>query len=62
MTQTETPKSSLLGNLTVQILIAMLLGATLGIFIHTNYEVDFAKKFSDTIKIASTVFIGLKNS
>lgn len=59
MTQTETQKSSLLGNLTVQILIAMLLGSTLGIFIHTNYDVDFAKEFSDTIKIAATVFIRL---
>jgi Na+/H+-dicarboxylate symporter len=59
MTQPEIQKSSLLRNLTVQILIAMLLGATLGIFIHTNYEVYFAKEFSDTIKIAATVFIRL---
>ena len=59
MTQTETPKGSLLGNLTIQILIAMLLGATLGIFIHNNYELDFAKEFSDTVKIAATVFIRL---
>jgi Na+/H+-dicarboxylate symporter len=59
MKQTQIKKSSLLGNLTVQILIAMLLGATLGIFIHTNYELDFAKEFSDTVKIAATVFIRL---
>lgn len=59
MMQNETQKSSLLGNLTVQILIAMLLGATLGIFIHNHYQVDFAKEFSDTIKIAATVFIRL---
>ena len=59
MKQTETPKTSLLGNLTFQILIAMLLGATLGIFIHNNYDVDFAKEFSDKIKILATVFIRL---
>lgn len=59
MTQTETKKTSLLGNLTVQILIAMLLGATLGIFIHNNYDVDFGKEFSDKIKMLATVFIRL---
>ncbi len=55
MIQTETPKTSLLGNLTVQILIAMLLGAILGIYIHNNYDVSFAKEFSDKIKILATV-------
>ena len=59
MIQTETPKTSLLGNLTVQILIAMLLGATLGIYIHNHYDVSFAKEFSDKIKILATVFIRL---
>ena len=59
MTQTETKKPSLLGNLTVQILIAMLLGAVLGIYIHNNYDVDFAKEFSDKIKILATIFIRL---
>jgi Na+/H+-dicarboxylate symporter len=59
MNQTETKKTSLLGNLTVQILIAMVLGASLGIFIHANYEVAFAKDFSDKIKILATVFIRL---
>jgi len=59
MTQTETKKTSFLGNLTVQILIAMLLGAILGIFIHDNYDVAFAKEFSDKIKILATVFIRL---
>jgi Na+/H+-dicarboxylate symporter len=59
MTQTTTKKTSLLGNLTVQILIAMLLGATLGIFIHNNYEAIFAKEFSDKIKILATIFIRL---
>jgi Na+/H+-dicarboxylate symporter len=59
MTPTETPKTSLLGNLTFQILIAMLLGATLGIVIHNNFDVNFAKEFSDKIKILATVFIRL---
>ena len=59
MHQTENKKSSLLGNLTVQILIAMLLGASLGVFIHANYEPEFAKEFSDKIKILATVFIRL---
>jgi len=52
MTQTKTPKGSLLGNLTIQILIAMLLGATLGIFIHTNYELDFAKELQNRLESA----------
>ena len=59
MTELETEKSSLLGNLTVQILIAMFLGAILGIYIHNNYDVDFAKEFSDKIKILATIFIRL---
>ena len=59
MKLTETKKTSLSGNLTVQILIAMLLGAILGIFIHNNYDVVFAKEFSDKIKILATVFIRL---
>lgn len=37
----------------------MLLGATLGIVIHNNYDVSFAKEFSDKIKILATVFIRL---
>jgi len=59
MTQTETKKTSLIGNLTFQILIAMVLGAVLGIFIHNNYDVPFAKEFSDKIKILATIFIRL---
>lgn len=59
MIQTETKESSLLGNLTVQILIAMILGAILGIYIHNNYEVAFAKEFSDKIKMLATIFIRL---
>ena len=56
---TETKKPSFIGNLTVQIIIAMLLGAILGIYIHNNYDVSFAKEFSDKIKILATVFIRL---
>lgn len=59
MTPIETKKTSLLGNLTIQILIAMFLGAALGIFIHENYDIEFAKKFSDNIKILATIFIRL---
>src|SRR6187402_1015677 len=59
MTPTNTQKTSLLGNLTFQILIAMLLGAILGIVIHNNYDDVFAKEFSDKIKILATIFIRL---
>jgi len=59
MTQPETKKPSLLSNLTTQIIIAMLLGAILGIYIHNNYDVPFAKEFSDKIKILATIFIRL---
>ncbi|MES2573869.1 MAG: cation:dicarboxylase symporter family transporter [Bacteroidota bacterium] len=59
MMQIETQKRSLVGNLTFQIIIAMLLGATLGIFIHNTYDVSFAKQFSDNIKILATIFIRL---
>lgn len=59
MKTTENKKPSLLSNLTVQIVIAMILGAGLGIFIHNNYDVNFSKDFSDKIKILATVFIRL---
>ena len=55
----ETPKKSLLSNLTFQILIAMVLGAILGIFIHNNYTEEAAKEFSGYIKMLATVFIRL---
>lgn len=55
----QTEKKSLFGNLTFQILIAMLLGAVLGIFIHTNYPAEFAKEFSGYIKMLATIFIRL---
>ena len=62
MNTTEThqeQKKSFLGNLTVQILIAMTIGAILGIFIHNNYSVESAKAFSGYIKMLATVFIRL---
>lgn len=59
MIHTETKKPSLLGNLTVQIIIAMILGAILGIFVHHNYDADSAKAFSGYIKMLATVFIRL---
>lgn len=59
MTTTEVQKTSLWGNLTFQILIAMVIGAVLGVYIHNNFDVDFAKEFSDKIKILATIFIRL---
>ena len=59
MNTTETTKKSIFSNLTFQILIAMLLGALLGIFIHKNYIPEDAKSFSDKIKMLATVFIRL---
>jgi Na+/H+-dicarboxylate symporter len=37
----------------------MLLGAILGIFVHQNYDIDFAKSFSGYVKMLATVFIRL---
>ena len=58
----EIPKSeskSILSNLTVQILIAMVLGGILGVVIHNNYIPEDAKSFSDKIKTLATIFIRL---
>jgi Na+/H+-dicarboxylate symporter len=52
-------QKSIFSNLTFQILIAMIIGALLGIFIHNNYDVDAAKGFSDKIKMLATIFIRL---
>ncbi len=59
MIKPKTIKTPLIGNLTVQIIIAMILGAILGIVIHTHYDIDFAKTFSGYIKMLATVFIRL---
>ncbi|GEP51815.1 C4-dicarboxylate ABC transporter [Flavobacterium noncentrifugens] len=57
--QTETQKTSFFSNLTTQILIAMIVGAILGIFIHNNATPESAKEFSTYIKLLATVFIRL---
>ena len=59
MNNPESKKQSLKGNLTFQILIAMLLGGILGIIIHNNLSQDGAKEFSGYIKLLATVFIRL---
>ena len=59
MNTTEINKKSPLSNLTVQIVIAMLVGALLGIYIHNNLNPEDAKGFSDKIKMLATVFIRL---
>ena len=52
-------KKSFFSHLTVQILIAMLLGALLGNFIHYNYTEEIANDFSGYIKMLATIFIRL---
>ncbi len=59
MKTTSEAKPSIFKNLTVQILIAMLLGALLGIYVHNNYEVVSAKEFSGYLKMLATIFIRL---
>jgi Na+/H+-dicarboxylate symporter len=59
MTSNVEPKKAFFSNLTVQILIAMILGAILGIYIHNNCDTEFAKIFSDKIKMLATIFIRL---
>ena len=57
MDTTQTQKKSFFSNLTVQILIAMVIGAIIGIFVHNNYSPESAKEFSGYIKMLATVFI-----
>src|SRR6478736_1033564 len=59
MTVDQTKKSSLLGNLTFQIVFAMLLGAALGVYIHNNFTLEDATQFSGYIKMLATIFIRL---
>ena len=59
MTTTEIKKPGLLSNLTTQILIAMVVGAVLGIIIHNSSSEESAKVFSDYIKLLATIFIRL---
>ncbi|WP_264564505.1 dicarboxylate/amino acid:cation symporter [Flavobacterium sp. N3904] len=59
MTTTITKKPSFFKGLTGQILIAMLLGAVLGVIIHNSTSVDTAQEFSNKIKMLATIFIRL---
>lgn len=52
-------RTSVLGSLTTQIIIAMILGAVLGVFIFNLGDVTYAKSFSGNIKILATIFIRL---
>ena len=54
-----TKKPSFFSGLTGQILIAMVLGAILGIVIHNSISPEAAQNFSAKIKILATIFIRL---
>ncbi|MEN9323069.1 MAG: C4-dicarboxylate transport protein [Bacteroidota bacterium] len=56
---TPTAKSSIFSNLTTQILLAMILGALIGVIVHTNYDSASATTFSGYIKLLATLFIRL---
>src|SRR5689334_15337107 len=45
--------------LTVYILIAMVLGIGVGYFVHRGSSPEFIKKFSDNIKLLTTIFLRL---
>lgn len=55
----ESPEKQKKSRLTLYILVAMVLGATLGAIVHKNFDADTAAKFSSYIKILATVFIRL---
>ena len=55
----ETKKQSFLSGLTGQIIIAMVLGAILGIILHNSISPEAAQAFSSKIKMLATVFIRL---
>ena len=59
MDTTETSKKSLHSNLTFQILIAVVLGAVLGVFVFKNFDETFRESFSKNIKLLATIFIRL---
>ncbi|SFD17017.1 dicarboxylate/amino acid:cation symporter [Flavobacterium phragmitis] len=56
---TETKKTSFLSGLTGQIIIAMVLGAILGIILHNTISPEAAQAFSSKIKMLATIFIRL---
>lgn len=55
----ESPVKQKKSRLTLYILVAMVLGATLGAIVHQNFDSETATKFSSYIKILATVFIRL---
>jgi Na+/H+-dicarboxylate symporter len=57
--KTETGQKNTRSNLTILILVAMVLGATLGAIIHNTCDEATAANFSSYIKILATVFIRL---
>lgn len=59
MNTNTSKKPSFFSGLTGQILIAMVLGAVLGIVIHNSISPESAQNFSNKIKILATIFIRL---
>jgi Na+/H+-dicarboxylate symporter len=55
----QTTKKPFFKSLTGQILIAMILGAILGVIIHNSIAIESAQEFSNKIKILATIFIRL---
>nr|WP_315172014.1 cation:dicarboxylase symporter family transporter [uncultured Flavobacterium sp.] len=55
----QTSKKPFFKSLTGQILIAMILGAILGVTIHNSVATETAQEFSNKIKILATIFIRL---
>lgn len=55
----QSTKKTFYKSLTGQILIAMILGAILGVIIHNSIAVESAQEFSNKIKILATIFIRL---
>src|SRR5689334_12706246 len=47
------------GRLTIFILIAMVLGVAVGYFVHQNNSSESIKRFSDNIKLLTTIFLRL---
>ncbi|WP_281310321.1 dicarboxylate/amino acid:cation symporter [Flavobacterium flavigenum] len=59
MDKIQNQKKSFFSGLTGQILIAMVLGATLGIILHNMISLEAAQSFSTKIKMLATIFIRL---
>lgn len=59
MNTIQNQKKSFFSGLTGQILIAMILGAILGIILHNSISPEAAQSFSNKIKMLATIFIRL---